>query len=113
MLQFANFIIQLVAVIDSSSSDGDDWPKGVNGQKYYQTLPIISIIIPNPITSGMTAFTDCNEFNNCGESYRDLYTAAFWLNMVMFGPLIILLCMCCGVGACGMGALGLGVCCDS
>ena len=44
-----------------------------SGSFYYTVLPIVSIVIPQPITTGMIAFTDCNEFDNCDEGYRDLY----------------------------------------
>ena len=63
---------------------------------YYLILPIVSILIPNPITTGMTAFTDCEEFENCDERYRDLFTAAFALSMV----LTFLCCGSCCVTCC-------------
>ena len=102
ILGFANFIIQIVAVVASSDADGFAMlAEGVNGKMYYKALPIVSIVIPNPITTGITAFTDCNKFDNCDESYRDLYVAAFWLNMV---GVFMLFGFCC-VACCCMGPL--------
>ena len=97
VLGIAHTVINIIAIVASSDSDGPAMQVDA-GKKYYLTLPIISIVIPNPITSGMTAFTDCSEFNNCNESYRDLYTAAFGINIATIVLSIgACLVMCCGV----------------
>ena len=97
VLGIAHTVINIIAVVASSDSDGPAMQVDA-GRKYYLTLPIISIVIPNPITSGMTAFTDCNDFNNCGENYRTLYTAAFGINIATIALSIGACCfMCCGL----------------
>merc|ERR1712032_1583285 len=98
-LGIANTVIQILAVVASSKVDGVAMIASPDkAVTYYQTLPIISIVIPNPITAGMTAFTDCEEFNNCDENYRDLYTAAFALSIVsVFSMCCMCCCFCCAM----------------
>ena len=87
-------VINIVALVASSDSEGNAM-QVEEGTKYYLTLPLISMFIPNPITTGMTAFTNCTEFNNCGESYRDLYLAVFGINIVTI--CLFLGMICCGI----------------
>lgn len=71
-LGIAYTVVMIIAVVQSSQ-DNTMLDSVSAANTYYVILPIISIIIPNPITSGIIAFTDCSEFKNCDESYRDLY----------------------------------------
>ena len=45
-----------------------------NGSLYYKILPIVSIVVPNPITAGIVAYTpECENFENCDQAYLDYY----------------------------------------
>ena len=107
LIGIAYTVVMIIAVVQSSQdSTMLDTVSAAN--TYYIILPIISIVIPNPITTGMIAFTDCSEFNNCDESYRSLYTAGFSLCLVVWA-LVSLLCFvfCCGACCLGCGLAGM------
>ena len=76
----------------------------LRGVIYYTILPIVSIVIPQPITTGMVAFTDCNVYNNCDEIYRDLYMAGFGIVLTSW---ILGFCACCLI-CCGVAAAAKG-----
>ena len=70
-------IVNIVALVDSAEDkNARAQPKG---ETYYFILPIVSIVIPNPITTGITAYSpDCTIYNNCNASYRDLYGHGYY-----------------------------------
>ena len=94
LLGIANTVVNIIAVVASAAKDSPAMLAD-KGRTYYLALPIVSIVIPNPITTGLTAFTDCNDFNHCGESYRDLYTAAFALSLTGVCLTFCICFMCC------------------
>ena len=83
LLGIVHTALGIAAVVGSA---GDDDLMNIDGAKTpYLILPIVSIIIPNPVTTGISAFTDCTKYNNCDANYRDLYTATFTINIVTIG----------------------------
>merc|ERR1712035_15152 len=68
-----------------------------DGKTYFKTLPIVSCIIPNPITTYITGYgSDCEKYRNCDAEYIKQTQAAFYLSIVLwFGSCILSLVMCC------------------
>ena len=94
ILGITHTALNIAAVVASAGSDVMDVDEG---KTYYLILPIISTLLPNPITTGLSAFTDCTYFNNCDASYRSLYTAAFGINIttvVLAFAVCFVLCCC-------------------
>merc|ERR1712047_126378 len=89
------WVVMIIALVDSAE---DTYALDQsNGKTYYSTLPIVSIVLPNPITTGIIAYSpDCNTYNNCDKRYRSLYIAGFWLQMVQIIACCGLCCLLCG-----------------
>ena len=57
------------SIADQEALDKED------GTLYFKTLPIVSLVIPNPITVGIVAYSpECATFENCDEPYLDYYS---------------------------------------
>jgi len=95
----AGIVLNIMALIDSSK---DTNARGKpNGNIYYFILPIVSIVIPNPITTYITAYIPkCADFGNCAAHYRTLYTYAFYVSALGLIALVLVWSMSCCVRIC-------------
>ena len=90
-------IIVIVAISKAHSSGVTEIDGGTTR---YLVLPIISLIIPNPITTAITAFADCEEFKNCGEGYRSLFMFLFVYEIIGVALVCCLPVFCTGLVCC-------------
>ena len=76
--------LAIAAVVNSTKDTAA--LNGADGYYYYHTLPIISAIIPNPISTYRTAYfpIDCNDYSNCGADYIKETEACFWISIILW-----------------------------
>ena len=74
--------IGITAVVQSSSDEIA--MNKTYGPTFYYQLPVASIVFPNPFLTAVTAFVpDCKDFDNCDETYRDLYIVLFVIDLII------------------------------
>merc|ERR1712071_673363 len=99
VLNIAIFLVYEYLCISAAINGADDKiaTNLPDGKTYYQTLPIVSCVIPNPITTYITGYgANCEQCFNCDSDYVKQSQAAFWLAIVLwFGSCILSLVMCC------------------